>query len=514
MAGFGQACGIQSISMEGFPTNQGETLARGAIVNLVGKLFGRAVHIAGQLVLARWLGPALFGLYAIGWNLLRVGTSIFPFGIDIALLQLGPKLWPEAPKQISRLFQTAGLLIFTVSLAAGLFLFSAADWISRVYAKPELTLVMRLMALAFPLALLLRVGAYATRITQKMQFGIISEEIIQPLANLVLTVGFLLMGQGLGGALWATTLSFAAAFIYTVFIIWKIFPNVRPFRIHFDKQMFTKLWVVSAPIAIAAFFTSLILLVDRLLVGFILSEEEAGVYQAASIFAVFFVTVLSAFKTIIAPMVAAAFARQDTDAIRQTFKMSTRWGVYLSIPVAVVLVAAPETILNVLFGVGYASGAAALMALTLGQLANLLSGPVEYYLIMTGSARTWVLINAVMFAFNIGLNLVLIPQLGILGAGISTATTFAFTSLISILAVRRKLGITPYDSAYIRGIIATGGMIAAILFIRTMDFHLLWLQLLIMAVTAPTIFFAILWKLGVDPAEQRILSAVLNKVTR
>jgi O-antigen/teichoic acid export membrane protein len=488
-----------------------ENLAKGALVNLVGKLAGRAIHIGTQIVLARWLGPALFGLYAIGWNLLRVGTSILPFGIDIALLQIGPSWWPKEPKKISRLFQTAAVVILAVSLAAGLFLFSASDWISNLYSKPELSLVMRLLALALPFALLLRVASYATRVTQQMQFGIISEEIIQPVSNLGLAVVLLLLGGGLSGALWATNISFGLALLYTIFTLVKIFPSVWSARIQFDRSVFSKLWSASAPLAIAAVFTTLILLVDRLMVGFILSEQEAGLYQAASIFAVFFVTVLSAFKTIIAPMVAAAFDRGDTKGIAESFRMSTRWGIYLSIPVAVVLILTPETILEVLFGTAYVSSSATLIALTLGQLANVLSGPLEYYLIMTGSTKSWVWINAAMLIVNIGLNLVLIPRLGILGAGISTAVTFTLISIIGLLAVHRKLRISPYDLTYVRGLLAAFGMILGLVVVRIFDIQPLWLELATLAFIAPILFFLLVWILGIDPAEQKLLAAVLRR---
>jgi O-antigen/teichoic acid export membrane protein len=298
---------------------QQENLARGALINLVGKLVGRAIHIGTQIILARWLGLALFGFYAIGWNLLRVGTSILPLGIDIALLQIGPKWWLNEPKKVSRLFQIAGLAILVISLTAGLFLFLASDWISSLYSKPELSLVMRVLALALPFALLLRVGAYATRVTQKMQFGIISEEIIQPVSNLGIALVLLQIGGGLGGALWATNISFGLALAYTIFVVVKIFPAVWTTRIRFDKEIIQELWSASAPLAGAAFFATLILLVDRLMVGFLLSEVEAGLYQAASIFAVFFVTVLSAFKTIIAPLVAESFNRGDTQAVEESY---------------------------------------------------------------------------------------------------------------------------------------------------------------------------------------------------
>lgn len=54
------------------------TLASGAGLALVGRVSGRVLQVLTEIFLARVLGPAIFGLYAAGWTLLRIIGLIAP----------------------------------------------------------------------------------------------------------------------------------------------------------------------------------------------------------------------------------------------------------------------------------------------------------------------------------------------------------------------------------------------------------------------------------------------------
>jgi len=65
------------------------TLARGAGVALPGRVIGRAMAVLTQILLARLLGPAIFGLYSVGYALLRLGELILPLGMDQGVVRFG-----------------------------------------------------------------------------------------------------------------------------------------------------------------------------------------------------------------------------------------------------------------------------------------------------------------------------------------------------------------------------------------------------------------------------------------
>lgn len=460
-----------------------------------------------QIWLARWLGPVAFGSYSIGWNVLRVGSSILPFGFDIAALQIGTGLSGKRSRGLPSLVATVLFSTGVIAIGSGIVLFVFAEWLAGLYAKPGLSDVFRLMAIGLPLAIWLRVGANVTRISLRMRFGVITEELLQPLSNLVL-IAVLVGASGLLGALWAAVISLAIGVAYLVAIIRRLY-FVEHTAWKIDQALIRKLWGAALPISIAGVFSTLILLTDRFFVGIFRSEAETGIFQAASLFSSFFVTVLSAFKTIVAPLVSRAFQRGDSATLRETFANSTRWGIYLSIPVAALLIVAAGPVLQTVYGTEYSVGANVLILLTLAQVANVVSGPVEYFLIMTENSTYWVRITSVVLLVNVLLNIWLVPTYGSLGAATATLTSFTLLSLLSLLAVHSRLGITPYDGKYWKGLVAGICVVGLYMFSFATLNSLSLLQLTALALAGLIIFSIVLWLLRFDPADLAMLRQLL-----
>ncbi len=92
-----------------------------------------------------------------------------------------------------------------------------------------------------------------------------------------------------------------------------------------------------------------------------------------------------------------------------------------------------------LFGPEFATGASVLLVLVAGHGINVMTGPVGTVLVMTGHEK--IMRNNVLAAaaVNIGLNLVLVPRMGALGAAVATAASLALVNGLSLLQVRRHV---------------------------------------------------------------------------
>src|SRR5579885_1606066 len=64
-----------------------QRMAAGAGIALGGKLIGRCIALVGNVVLAHILGPATFGLYAIGWTITKIATVLTPLGLDSGVIR-------------------------------------------------------------------------------------------------------------------------------------------------------------------------------------------------------------------------------------------------------------------------------------------------------------------------------------------------------------------------------------------------------------------------------------------
>ena len=418
-------------------------IAEGAGINLAGKFFGRAMHWVSQLILARWLGPAMFGLYAISWNLLRTLGIVVPLGLDFGVIRFGVKHPEEHPEEQSNVIGLSLGISFLVGLGAGLLLRALAPTIAQIFDKPGLVPVLRLMALALPLMSGLRVAAAATRLTKNMKFSILSEEVGQPLANLLGIAIVYYAGWSLMGVVGVVVVSFGIGLLFSIGYVRQLFfRNGGKFQ--FPVKTIKPLLAFSFQTAFASMFLAMIVLNDRIAVGYFLPEADVGIYQTVSISAVAFVMVLSSFNTIVQPMITEHYRDKDIDRLENVYQVSTRWGMYIGIPILVALIVASQDFISVFFGFDYLDGQYPLIVLCLGNMIYLGVGAVEHLLVMTGHQKDWFQIVWVMLAANVLLNIILTPAYGLIGA--STATLMTFTGLagLSLWRIKKILNICPY----------------------------------------------------------------------
>lgn len=172
-------------------------LAKGVLVNLFGKAFGRGSHVAGQLILARLLGPFFFGLYGIGWNILRISGILFTLGLDSGVVHFGSKYYKKDRERFSAVILGALFAVFLIGSLAGLAIYLFSLEISQFFNKPELRSILRWFSLAFPALAGARVLAASTRVSKDMVFANLIEEVIQPGSSLLFIGLAYLMGGGI-----------------------------------------------------------------------------------------------------------------------------------------------------------------------------------------------------------------------------------------------------------------------------------------------------------------------------
>jgi O-antigen/teichoic acid export membrane protein len=98
------------------------------------------------------------------------------------------------------------------------------------------------------------------------------------------------------------------------------------------------------------------------------------------------------------------------------------------------------------------------LILALSTLVGAAAGPVDIVLLMTGRS-TWSMWNtAVSLGINIGLNFLLIPRLGIIGAAVAWAVARVVGNVLPLIQVSRSSGFHPFGREL--GYAVTGSLIA------------------------------------------------------
>ena len=483
-------------------------LATGISVSLVGRVAARGLAILGHIMLARLLGPRQFGLYAIGWTVLILSGAIVPFGLHNGVIHFISRHQQSDPTGLkSILLQALGLVLLSGTLIGG-GLYFAAPWIAEhVFQEADLILVLRWIALALPLSAGFIVASATIQASQRMKFSAYGEVTLSA-ANLFLIVLLVsLLGWELFGAVVAIVVSFAIAFGLALYYAKYLFPEAFSAPRQWGS-LSRELIIFSLPTAFIGTVDLLSIQADRLFIGYYRSTTEVGIYYSASQSVMLFSLIVSVFNTVVAPMIASLYAKREMGQLEELFRISTKWGLYLTLPIFLVICFAPEEIILVLFGSKYASGRLILVILAIGQLINIGTGPLDLLLIMTGHQRHCFMIAISMLIVNVALNCLLIPLIGLTGAALATTGTTILHFLAGLIQTKLSLGLWPYDRRYLKVILATL-IVAIVLFllrIIVVNFWSPFLTLLLIGTVSISMFVIVLLMLGLNDEDKECLS--------
>ena len=181
--------------------------------------------------------------------------------------------------------------------------------------------------------------------------------------------------------------------------------------------------------------------IDVLTLGWLRGDTEVGLYRVLVQLSTLVAFGLMAINPVLHGRIARLYASKEMAAMQC---MVTR-GVLLCLVVAALpmfaLFAYGTLILTWLFGPEYAAQGLALKIILCGQLANVAFGAVAALLNMTGHQSDTLRGMLIAVAFNLVLNLTLVPSYGIMGAAIATALSTALWKALLWHMVWKRLKI-------------------------------------------------------------------------
>ncbi len=470
----------------------------GTGIALFGRVLGRFLFVLGQVIFARFLGPAEFGIYAIGWTLLQMLGTIAPLGLDKAVLRYATRYWKTNAADLkSLIFQTSGISLLS-GISLGVLLYFSAPLVAlKIFHNPDVTQVIRGLVPAFALLTVIRVIAAATRVTQKTQHAVVLEDLLPSSTSLLVFIPLFLLGFGLSAAIESVVVGYILSFVLGIITLRRLFPEI------FTSQPKTttslrKLMAFSLPSWLAGTFALFIIWINRLLIGVYRPESEVGIYQAVSQITQLFPLLISSIAYIFSPMISDLYHQDKEDDLQELFVISTKWGLYMSLPLLLTTMFIPQGLLQLLFGNGYQTGGTALLILSIGQLINIASGFVGGMMLMTGRQVKWFWVTTIAISISLGVNIWLTPKLGLNGAAIATTLGLSMLSIIGLALVRSELGFWPYDKRYHKIVTASLVSAGAVFLTRLWKPEYQILRLAVIFVVAAGVFGLVLIAFGFD----------------
>ncbi len=419
------------------------TLARGAISAFVVNLTGVALAFGVAVLLARILGAEQYGyyVYALTWVILLALPSLL--GMDSAAVRYVAAYRARGEDSLA-----AGFFVYSrrftlyVSIFLALALAGVVWWLGDTLAL-SLRITFWVACLLLPVIVRLHLYAALLRGLKQPVAALVPEVLLRPLLLIAaLIIWMALMGKDPQAAI-ALGANLFSAVLLVIFLSRYVRRMFRSFGESTIPRSAKVEWRRTAlPLMLMTSGQVLISQTDIVMLGLLRGTLDAGIYSAAARIGGLVAFGLVAVNIIAAPMISDLHALIRKRELQRLVTLSVMAALSVAVPVSLVLFIGGEWVLG-LYGTAFTAGYSALLILTVGQFVNALCGSAGFLMTMTGHQREAARILGFAVVINLILNGLLIPEFGMPGAAIATASALVFWNVRMLFYVRRQMNIDP-----------------------------------------------------------------------
>lgn len=420
-------------------------------INLAQAVFA----FGGVAILTRLLDPAEYGLYAIAIAGLQMGQ-----GVLFAWLHAGTLRFYEPAATAGRLdrhLSTAYAAFAVILVAMAAIMAGAVAGIEALARSADIAWV----ALAALLARSLLLISLETHRARHRPLRYSALDGAQMALALGLGVGFIhFLGLDGLGVLLGLALANLLCALADLPAMARLAGAFRP-----STRELKRFAAFGLPLSLSILLGTVIASSDRLLIGWLLGAEAAGTYAVAYAVADRPMGILAAWLGMsFLPAAIAAMERQGRDAAGSVVGGSVEIYSFVALPAGVGLMLVAEPLCAVLAGAEFREDATRIVPwiAAAGILHGLMMHSASHPFLLAGRTRGLVSTMVVAAAINVGLNLLLLPSLGVIAAAYSTVAAYALGLAVRTVLARRFFTV-PLPWAGLTRIAAATAAMAAII---------------------------------------------------
>ncbi len=432
--------------------------ARGGLANVAGSALAGGTGVLVTWIVARALGAEQAGAFF-------AATAVFVLVGGLAKLgtQTGLVYWPARLRATGRAdllgacLRTGLVPVVVASLLLAVAMWLAAPALARLTAPDAAHVVaqhtagLRVLAVFLPLQALTDALLTATRGYRAMRPTVLFDRVLRSVLQLVLVGAAGLATLWTAASLPMVALAWAVPYlpvtVLAAYALRKVYRAQRPpggtVRRSERRALRRDFWRFTGPRAVASVAQLALQRVDVLLVAALGGLAAAAIYAVAGRFVVLVQFANQGISQSVQPRLAEALATGDRDTANHLYQTATGWLVLVTWPVNLLVILLAPVYLRI-FGDHYTTGVPVVLVLAAAMLVATGCGMVDMVLAMAGRT-SWNLANVlVALVLTIGLDLLLIPRLGALGAAIGLAVAMLANNLLPLIQVGRAVRLHPF----------------------------------------------------------------------
>jgi len=389
-----------------------------------------------NILIISFRDPAALGVFNLSYSIYLIGSQVAVMGIHNSVMRYAAYHMGD-PIERGKMFSTAVLLTIISGLSCGFTIYLATPLFQSVFSNNEVGQAIGYTGLGlipFPL--------------NKVLFGYINGmrhmralAIFQTIRYLTVLISVALISRSNLPFTYASLSFFIAELLTTIVVLIYMKKNSLLTHLYFTKHWLKEHLIFGGKGVLGSIFLDMNTRVDVLMIGIFLNDTAVGVYSFAAMLVDGLQHILSMLRVNFNPLLVSTIRDKDWVQAKKMLhysKIYVFWGVLL----ITILVVSGFYILvnNYVTDKSLIEGWKVLIVLFFTYV--IISGftPFDNLLLVSGHPTQQTIQNMTIALVNLALCFVLIPRIGIIGAAISTATSYIIGTLMMLFYSYRLLG--------------------------------------------------------------------------
>ncbi|USH00417.1 flippase [Thermococcus argininiproducens] len=486
-----------------------QRIARGAGIIFTGIIISTFFGFLNKAIIARYFSRGEYGVFNMALTVLSISLVIGTLGFGNSLPRQVAIYRERKPSQLKDLISTALFIAILTNVSLAVLLVIGADKVALLFHDERLDYPLRILGISLPFSaltyLLVAISRGFGRVREKVYF----QNVTYPTVFFILILTGALLKMGFSYIFFAYVVAQGITLFLLLFDVTRIgLIKVSP---SFIPSLGKELIFFSLPLMLTGILAFVMNWTDTLMLGYYLSLEVVGVYNAAAPLARMLPMFLNSAGFLYTPIASQLYAQGRIEEMGRVYQILTKWVFLLTLPIFAVMFLFPEVTINFIFGKEYLGATTALQILALGFMFHTFLGLNGLSLTVIGKPKLNLLGNLIAASLNVILNMLLIPKYGLNGAAIATAVSYFAANASRSFWLYVKSGIHPFGRNYVKPLVISFVLLGII-----KSLHLrvptIWYVIPVLMVFLMAYVFLILLSKSIDKEDIEMILAIEKRL--
>ena len=438
------------------------------------------------------------------WVIITATIGLIPpaamLGLRTSIVRFIPA--ENDKKRIQNIFYSIAVMVIISSGAVSLFILVISNTLSTIMLKNDIVIVYGLAVICFLEALFFLCTDLFRSLLKIKKYSILT--IWKNMLNLILVGILVFNGYGIIGALLGLVISGMVSTLIAYFLVVSEIGIRKP-----DMARAKEFLCFSLPTVPSSLSSWLVRSSDRYIIGIFLGAAFVGYYSPAYTMGDFIMMFVAPMSFVLYPAIAKFHDENKMHEVKKALSNSVKYFLSIAIPSVFGLSLLSFPLLNIISTYEIASNGYYITPIV--SVASLILGLFSIYSIILITKKRTKLIGGIWILaalLNIGLNLVLIPAIGIFGAALTTLLAFSISTILVIHYSRKSVKFSIDYNMITKAIIASLLMSIVLVLWRTTNLVEVILEIILCA----CIYIALMFLMrGFGRKEIELVTDLFNK---